>query len=249
MPPRQAWLAAEQGNAESGVAVHNLAILAHATALDYERAILSRDLTPAEVEQREAAWQEAFLRWRQLPDHKGFWGRLAARIRELDDPRLTTAVAQRLRNSLALLLLGPSVQLAVDAAEWGDRAEVRRHLRLIVEAGFAPEARDAALRLAVAPVRQRIKMSVEVALNEVKTDPARGAAAATQLLEQAQGPLEAIELLLGRSDAAFAGDEVAESALGAGGVCAEDRKLGKTVASPGKGAILADDRSDAIADR
>ena len=212
---REAWLAPEQSSVESGVAIHNLAVLAHATALDYEGAIFSRDLAPAEVQHREAAWQEAFLRWRQLLDHEGFWGRLAARIHELDDPRLTTATARRLRDSLARVLLGPSVQLAVDAAEWGDRAEVRRHLRLIVEAGFGLEARDAALRLAVAPVRQRIKTFIDAALDELKTDPARGAAAAAQLLEQAESPLATIELLLGTDHAVSSGtgDEVAEIVL------------------------------------
>ena len=122
------WTKQENDHSEANVSTHNLAVLAHATALDLEHRVA---LKPGEEALRDLRWKEAIKRWKDLVDHEAFWSRLTARIRDLDDPRLTTGVARRIRSSLSVSILSINAQLALKAAEKARVQDVRRHLRIM----------------------------------------------------------------------------------------------------------------------
>lgn len=142
---RAIWGEQERVAGDGFVAMHNLAVFHHAGALDLEHRSSHSPLSSVEARQRDIHWDEAHRRWRKLLEQEAFWSRVAGRIRELDDPRLTTGAARRMRKTLPLALLMINARLAVRAAEKtlrseekGDRSEVDRHLGILGEWVKAP---------------------------------------------------------------------------------------------------------------
>ncbi|MDP2207469.1 MAG: hypothetical protein Q8K98_01675, partial [Bacteroidota bacterium] len=125
------WIKQENFQSEANVSMHNLAVLCHCIALDMEYLYHSKPASEEEKQILGQQWRETLKRWKVLLEHEGFWSRLAARIRELDDPRLTTGAARRMRTSLPLTILMINAQLALRAAERSDVNTTKRHLQLM----------------------------------------------------------------------------------------------------------------------
>jgi hypothetical protein len=209
------WIRNENDLSEANVAMHNLAVLSHAWALDLEYKGSTVGLSADEKRLRESHWPRAYARWKALAQHSAFWDRLAARIRGLDDPRLTTDVATEMKTALPSTLLSINAQLAVRAAEKGEASEAQRHLNLMVNAGFDQNVVDEVIKNAVAPLRERIKVLCATAKSEGSADPIHADAAADQLLSGAGPLLSGLDLLLpaGNPTRDGAHDEVALQAL------------------------------------
>lgn len=205
-----------QGNAQStsNVSIHNLAILMHAKALDGEfRARAGEEVDKKEL---DALWKSALQMWKILLDDEGFWSRFTARIRDLDDPRLTTGTARRLRASLPVALMQISAQLAVQAAEAGRTDDAARHVAIMHGSGLTDAAIQEALRLAIAPLRNRVKTLSKAAESETAAHPESGGVFIERLLAQAGPLLAALDLVLPAGSPARDGthDEVAITGLG-----------------------------------
>ncbi|MGA2032914.1 MAG: hypothetical protein ABSG68_11690 [Thermoguttaceae bacterium] len=209
------WLAAERQSSDGNVSRHNLAVLAHVTALDFEHLSGQRTLTDDERQQRDQSWADTLQRWKALLEHEGFWSRLSARIRDLTDPRLTTGTARRFRNSLPLALLSINARLAVHAAEREERSEAARHVTIIRQSGFQESVLNEVLRRAVEPIRQRIKLACQAAQASADAEPEHADQAAQRLLGQTRPLLNVLDSVLGTGhpirDGAY--DEVALTAL------------------------------------
>jgi hypothetical protein len=213
------WHQQEQNKTESHVSTHNLAVVRHLSALDWEELALSRSLSEEEKEYARASWESAFRRWKLLLKHEAFWSRLTTRIRDMNDPRLTTGTARRIRGSLPLTLLLINARLAVQAAERGNTAEAQRHVGILREwekhpataptpteritqpplsstAGDLPPLADEALRQALEPVRERIKHLSKTAEAEADADPEQGDQPTRRLLEQTRFLLGVVDCLL-----------------------------------------------------
>ena len=212
------WRSGEQQSSDGNVSMHNIAVLNHVIALHLEHASRSRQLTESQVKARDSGWQHAFKRWQVLLEYEGFWSRLTARIRDHNDPRLTTGVARRFRMTLPLALLSINAQLAVQATERGDSREAKRHRRIILKSGFDPSAMDGALRRALKPIRERVKTFCRTADSEADADPENADKVTRRLLDQT-GPL------LGILDCLLAADDPARSASGSSVVAAPDSSL------------------------
>ena len=207
------WFDQEKTRSESNVSMHNLAVFSHATALDLEQ--LGRSLTAEERKDLEYHWKQAFTRWRILLDYEGFWSRLTARIRDLDDPRLTTGTARRIKNDLPVALLFINASLAVRAAEREDAAEAARQVTLVAGSGFPESIVTEALHRAVKPVRDRIKLLCANAASESDADPVHADKVALRLIENSRMPLSVLNRVLPQDDATreAAHDEVALKVL------------------------------------
>jgi hypothetical protein len=154
-----AWHALQRGDTQSAIeiwtqrakepsdntAFHNLAILFHLQALDSTNA--GKGSVP------ESLFMRAWKYWRILTEHEPFWGRLRARIEELDDPRLTARTAAQIRYTLRSAIFQIDLSLAIAAAEAGNLSKAGIHLKIGRESGFAAEI-----------IRQR----VERALSNIK---------------------------------------------------------------------------------
>lgn len=122
------WKRHEETSSEANVSMHNLAIMYHALALDIEYLAATQTLSKKQSLQKRSYWEQAFQRWLILMKYEGFWRRLTERVRELDDPRLTTGTTRRIRAGLPLALLSINAMLAVQAAQKGNDEEHRTTL-------------------------------------------------------------------------------------------------------------------------
>jgi hypothetical protein len=144
----------------SPVAGHNLAVLAHLLALDFEHRAMTtgRVLDTVLCKLRDQAWAEAWKHWKTLLEQPTFWDRFRERLRELNEPQLPEALADDFRRALPVALLGLNAQLAVQWAERRLPLEAERHKTLLRNSGLDAIDADEALRRALRPVRERIKM-------------------------------------------------------------------------------------------
>jgi len=209
------WRRREYEGSSARTSTHNLAVLSHLAALDLEHRAVKRPLSEKAVKVRDKCWDESYLRWRRLLNDEWFWSRLTARIRQLDDPRLTTGTARRIRKSLPKAILLINARLAVRAAEKQNRAETTRHVSLIRNSGFGDGLIDETLRNALGTIRQRIKGMCDSVSASAKESPDTAIRAADSLLEDAGPLLSATDLLLPPEDPVACGvhDRVAEAAL------------------------------------
>ncbi len=210
------WLDMERSS-ESYVSRHNLAVLYHCLALDWEHLALSRKLNEKEANTLQNYWVHAFRRWNDVLQHEFFWSRLSARIRALEDPRLTTGLSRRMCTSLPYALLSINAALAVRYAEAGDMESAKRQVGIMkswADSSAAHNVREA-LRQALEPIRRRIKSICENAESQADEDPIHGDKATRELIDHTKPLLAIFSGLLPAGDAMrdAAHDEVAGYAL------------------------------------
>lgn len=166
----QSW----RDTATTAVAVHNLAVLHHAQALDHHR---------FDARGRKL-WREAFAYWRRVVSDDAFWKLLESRVREMADPRLTPDTAERLRADLPAALLSVNARLAVRAGRDGRFDEAAEHIALMRASGFRTATVDEVLRDAIAPDTARIRALGEKAQQAVGADPQHGDEVIRRFLSQ-----------------------------------------------------------------
>ncbi|MDP2954858.1 MAG: hypothetical protein Q8N53_00440, partial [Longimicrobiales bacterium] len=209
----RAWKEREREGTVASISTHNLAVLAHASALDLELAGADGGTRAAD---RDRLWHESLKRWLVVLREEAFWERVEARVRELDDPRLTRGTVLRMRGTLPKALLAINALLALRAAEAGNRAEARRHVEYMRVSGFDAGAISDALRRVLEPLLSRLRMLAKRAEEEGDADPEKADEFARRLLEQAPPLLTIVDCLLepGNPARATIHDEVAVHLLG-----------------------------------
>jgi hypothetical protein len=188
------WINYEATLTESNVSRHNLAVLSHLLALDIE--LNGASLKEEDIKNRDKYWKNTYKRWKLLLEHEGFWSRLTARVRQIDDPRLTTGFVKRLRESLPYAILQINAFLALKAAEAGNKSETSRQISLMNNSGFGKEDVSTVLKDVVSPLRNRIKITCKSYSDEEYPDPKMELAACNKLLEQTMPILNTIHSLL-----------------------------------------------------
>jgi len=209
------WRQRATSNGHAVVATHNLAVMDHLVALDYEATLAGQGLNPKQQKSLAALWARVFDRWREVVDREEFWTVLKDRVRSLDDAVLTTGLVRRIRATLPKALLLINAKIAYNAAERADAALAQRHVGLLREAGFGNDLAEEALREAIKPIRNRIKMAIRHAEDQWKSVPHRGNHYVRELYEQAKGLLAIVDAILPADHPTRAGlhDDVAEAML------------------------------------
>ncbi|TDD32228.1 hypothetical protein E1287_23675 [Actinomadura sp. KC06] len=184
----------------SAVAAHNLAVLAHARALD--------DNDPE-------LWKQALRHWRTTLNTDAFWDLVAGRARTADDPRIGPGAAAELRERLPAALLSISARLAVQESRAGEHEKASAHIDLMRGSGFRADLVDTALRDAVAPDASRLRSQSRTALERADAAPDTGHAEAIRLLERAEPVLAGLGAVLPGDHSILEGlrDEIADSAM------------------------------------
>ena len=185
---------------------HDAAVGAHCRALDAEA---KRETGTDEL------WAHALTNWSRTLESPEFWQRLDARAREIDDPRVTAAHVQGLRESVPRRVLAANALLAVNAATAGDDAGVRRHIDLLAASPFSKRAVLGALRDACAPVVDRLHDHCSAVLRAAADEPAEALATANRMLEFAPSALVVPTAVLPADDPLPAAlhDEVASAVV------------------------------------
>jgi hypothetical protein len=188
---RQWTRLAEQGGRHWSVAAHNLAVLHHTIALDMERTLAEVEPPDPKAAARLAKhWELAFKHWSAVVGDDAIWDQVTGRVRELDDPRLTTGVARRLRRTLPILLVSISVRLAIASARRGDANGARQHL---ARASGLDSCRVAAvLEREATPLVDQIKQICERIPERSQADPGHADELAQQLMSDTKPMLSHI---------------------------------------------------------
>ncbi|WP_210582273.1 hypothetical protein [Streptomyces sp. GESEQ-4] len=192
------------------IAVHNLAVLHHAEALEAKAFLGAGTL--------RTLWERAYLYWRLVLADDGCWRWLDERIRVLDDPRLRTVDGTAFREALPAVLFDLHAQVAVDAARQRGGEEVaRQHVTLMRSLKAHEDAVDAALRRVTAPLAAAIRDRTE-ALPGPGADPAALERAADSLLAETKTDVQVLRAVLGKKHAVVA--DAADEVAGAVNACA-----------------------------
>jgi len=206
------WERHEAQGSEANVSTHNLAVIYHAMALDLERLETEgKVVSEQQLQHKRSYWQQAFSRWKILLSAEGFWQRVQERVRELDDPRLTNATADRMREGLPKALLLINAVLAVESAETGDHKDLAFHLKVIRQSGFDNRVAQEAIQRAISPIRDRIKAMCLHSIEEISDSPERGNELASDLIRNTSPLVKTLDRFLakGNSTRESTHDEVA----------------------------------------
>ena len=190
------WRAEEKRGNDHGVSKHNLAVIAHMTALDREHKYGNQKISGEAAQKLAQFWRHAFKRWSILINEEAFWGRLTERVREFNDPRLTRGTVERVRESLPQALLSINVSLAVNSAERDQMGEAQRQKSIVTSSGFSSSATDQALSRGTQSPRDRLKLLLETAKTDSESDIEHADGVCKRLLSETKPILKVVDLLL-----------------------------------------------------
>ncbi len=194
------WAELSELDDPGGIATHNLAVLDHLIALDYEYRLSSGALSDEEGHRLKELWKRSFNRWRKVCDGEEFWDTLKSRIRQFDDMQLTTGFVRRIRESLPSALLLINAKIAYSAAERSDQALVERQIRLLREADFGDGLAEQSIHECLRPLRNRIKTAIDSAKSRWTSSPQRADRYVRELHEHIEGLLPIVDAVLPTGD-------------------------------------------------
>jgi HEAT repeat protein len=180
---------------EGPIARHNLAILFHTAALDLERVSLQQTLSEEQQKQRDGFWNRSLDMWGTVCEEEAVWSWLSVRIRALEDARITTGYARRLRTYLPVILSSINGCLAARAAEHGRPEEADRHIRLLVRRTSDSRVLHTSLLRIAGTYRDRLRDCCKQAEDLRTADPLHGFRAAETLFSQATPLLRAVDAM------------------------------------------------------
>ena len=192
------WSAASQHDdpSESSAAKHNLAVMYQMVALDSELLALKSEFSADQTATISKYWSTCLKWWEQLADHESFWSSVTDRIRTLDDHRLTTGFARRMRAALPTALQHINAMLALQFAEKGKYDHAKRHIAYMKQFNHGSDDVERVINDILKPLETRVNDAVEKAAAKAKRDPAAAAEVAKELLEVTKQPLATIRSLL-----------------------------------------------------
>ena len=191
------WSSKEEHPTAGVTAKHNLALVFHIAALDWENYSVK---TEVETEQRKKIsdyWKQTFKRWERLATDETFWEKVTARIRQLNEPNLLPGFARRMRATLPEALDKINAELAVAFAESGKIELARLHVQFMRETNQGLDNVEKTAELVLTPARNRLKEQIQQAKDRGDKNPNEAANAARDLLEQARQTMALFDLFFG----------------------------------------------------
>ncbi len=182
------------------VAKHNLAVMFHIKALDAEQNALKSNLSAEKLFIISQDWRTCFKWWEELTDDEAFWSLVTDRIRIIDDPRLTTGFARRMRATLPEALDMINALLAIEFAENDKLPQATNHINYMKETHQGKDNVPKTLSVIIKPFETRVNTAVKTATDKAKKQPTQAAKAALELLQAIAEPLKVIQFMLPPED-------------------------------------------------
>jgi hypothetical protein len=179
------WSDKEDDAVHGVIALHNLAVAYHLKALDLEGLAVGQAAGAERQQEAAHCWSEAFKRWERLAVDDQLWERVNARIRQMDDARLTTGFARRMRATLPQALDKINAELALAYAENGNMEMTRMHVEFMRASNQGLDDVEKTAQLILAPATTRLREQIQRAERRTEENPAEGASAVRELLEHA----------------------------------------------------------------
>ena len=116
------------------IARHNLAVVLHFYAVDGEDYIRTAtgNIDAQYFKAVDQFWKEAFSFWEDLADDDDFWDAYAARVKELNDPRLNDEFIEKFRERLPVCFDNINADFMISYAQAGKIDEAKRHFAYMV---------------------------------------------------------------------------------------------------------------------
>ncbi|MBP2324410.1 hypothetical protein JOF56_004795 [Kibdelosporangium banguiense] len=153
--------------------------------------------TSGEAKRLDKLWVNSLTAWALRLEAPEFWAHAKERVKQIDDPRLTTGTVRRLRDRLPQHIVSVTADLAVRAARCGDSG---RLVKLLVNSPFPSELVRDTLRDAVRPAEQSIVSACSGARDALQANQSRAEDIAEDLLGKVGSPLLVVEALRGTGD-------------------------------------------------
>lgn len=185
------WSAAiEDAEEPAGtIAKHNLAVMYQMVALDSENVALTGDLSAEQLATVAKYWTTCFKLWEEIADDETFWSLIADRIRHLDDHRLTTGFARRMRTTFPVAFDRINGMLAMQYAVKGKYDRAKKHIAYMNETHQGSDDVERVIGDILKPLEARVNDAVRAATAKFKEDATKGADAARELLDATKQPL------------------------------------------------------------
>jgi hypothetical protein len=194
------WNGKEESSTDGVVASHNLALVYHIIALDWENYSFKNEVESERRQKITNYWKGAFKRWERLVNDEQFWDKVTNRIRQLNEPNLQPGFARQMRASLPEALDKINAELAVAFAESGKIETARLHIRLMRETRQGHDNVEKVAELVLSPARNRIKEQIQRAKQSAQENPTSANEAARILIEHAHPLLEVFDLFFGEQE-------------------------------------------------
>jgi hypothetical protein len=192
------WSEKEANQSDGIVAQHNLAIFWHLAALEWEYKSLNSESDDSERREIEGYWRGAFKYWERLAVDDDLWEKVNTRIRQIDDARLTTGFARRMRVSLPEALDKINAELALVHAEKGNMSLARLHIQFMRETNQGLDNVEKTSDLVLTPVKTRLREQIQQAKRASEENPSTADKAARNLVQHAKPLLDLFELFHGQ---------------------------------------------------
>ncbi len=208
------WATWQKQDDQAGVAAHNLAVLYHLLALDWEVWAADGKMGEDDAKRLNSRWKRSFANWREVLARDSFWQRYAQRLHQLDDPRVPPGAAYEIREALPEALLLINATLALRAARDRRRNRAKFHAWLTHKAGWDGAA-ERALGTVSRPIRERIESLCEDGERNKDNDPETADQTCEAFLTEAKPLLSSLECMFpeGHAVPEMMHDKVATTAL------------------------------------
>jgi len=192
------WGLKESDPVNGAVATHNLAVAWHLTALEFENYTAEAGGGEDGQTRLTGFWTDALRRWACLTRDETFWDRFQGRIRQLDDPRLTSGFAHRFRTSLPECIAKINGELALEYGEAAELERAKTHTHFMRQMDQGTLEVERAAQLVLAPAASRLREQISTAERCAGARVTDGAKASQELATQAAQAVAVFDLICGR---------------------------------------------------
>lgn len=196
---------------QSGIALHNLAVINHLHALDIELETLNPHETETfnRSEKLAAFWRFSHKYWNSTCQNDTFWD-LLTRHAQNNDSSLDRSLIDNIREVIPIAIAGINIQLAIQFCSAGVLDEIERQASIFSDAEYAEKIKVHAVSDFLKPTIARLHGISEAAQKDIGDSPSKGLQIATETLDQSYC---AIEMLCDFDVGSSACDAIAESIL------------------------------------
>ena len=209
------WQDLQYGSPQAHIARHNLAVFWHMTALESEHRSTKESIDETTMSGVQSYWKTALRYWEHVLCSDDTWEIVADRIRQIDDPRLPTGYARRIRASLPQALDKINAEVVLGHIAAGNFNSARFHVNLMVETSRRRGDITITANIILEPASYQLREQITAATLLSNDDPSNANEAAHALLRSSQPLLEIFEAFHGKGhttrDDMF--DEVAATCL------------------------------------
>lgn len=178
------------------VALHNLAVVYHALAIEGELATISGVIDLAESCKTIEYWRKCFAYWEEIADDDDFWDLYEQRMRELDDPRLTSGFIRRIRQEFPIAFDDINARIAFLYAKQGNQRDARRHVEYMKKTMSDIDDVTQSLDKLFEPLENQIARVVTGCRARVAKNAEEGASCVEEVLDASADIVMAAEYLL-----------------------------------------------------